>query len=245
MNAPVHSGPAPRYQRYRAYVDYINDRCAQPGVRAALRSGVRRTPEQAPRMHAAVAVWVPERASPAEERAYYAVASLIAAQPRSARDQQRQAGNHAGAPPEDDPAQPRRPRSLGDALARLNARSHEAENPESSDGDTPATGAARRRGDDGTASAALSPMERRLHLLTRQGLDGLHRHLPAMIRQLRTRQVEVDWAQLLDDLAHWPLDRDKITKRWLQDYYRTTISAAGTSTAADKHDEHISGSDEE
>jgi CRISPR system Cascade subunit CasB len=62
--------------------------------------------------------------------------------------------------------------------------------------------------------------ERRLNLLTRQSLDGLHRHLPASALYLRGLGVPVDWAQLLDDLIAWPRHSGQISRRWLQDFYR-------------------------
>lgn len=189
--------------RYDRYVKDIQQRCASDaGTRSALRSGLRRRPEQAYRMHAIVARWLSENVTASEERAHYTVAALIGDQPPAARTM-----------PTDDPTEAavtpppvRRRTSLGHALAELQLKQRAGKGP--SDADRPGDG--------------LTSLEQRLHLLTRQGLDGLHRHLPAMVGRLRGSQVPIDWAQLLDDLARWPVDHDRIAKRWLQDFYRST-----------------------
>ncbi|BAJ32231.1 MULTISPECIES: type I-E CRISPR-associated protein Cse2/CasB [Kitasatospora] len=65
-----------------------------------------------------------------------------------------------------------------------------------------------------------SSAETRLNLLSRQSVDGLHRHLPGAVRQLREAGAPVDWAQLLVDLARWRRYGGEIKRRWLQDFYR-------------------------
>jgi CRISPR system Cascade subunit CasB len=65
----------------------------------------------------------------------------------------------------------------------------------------------------------LSTAESRLNLLTRQSVNGLHRHLPATIGYLRGLDVPVDWARLLNDLIGWPTRSGRISRRWLQDFY--------------------------
>lgn len=62
--------------------------------------------------------------------------------------------------------------------------------------------------------------EARLNLLTRQSLDGLHRHLPGSVRLLRNTGTPIDFAVLLHDLAAWPGSSKTISRRWLQDFYR-------------------------
>ena len=62
------------------FVRVIATTCAaNPGDRAALRSGLRRPPEDAPRMHRLVAPWLPDDPYRNRERALYTVASLIGA----------------------------------------------------------------------------------------------------------------------------------------------------------------------
>lgn len=62
--------------------------------------------------------------------------------------------------------------------------------------------------------------ESRLNLLTRQSVNGLHRHLPASVNYLCSVGVDVDWAQILDDLSKWRTDSGRISRLWLQDFYR-------------------------
>ena len=186
--------PAPldKPDRFVARVQQlIND----PGIRAALRSGLGRTPERAVRMHAVVAPWLPDGTATATERAYYAVAALIASGPRS----QTQPGSPVVAADEG-----------ADGAAGTTA--------------TSVTSSDRRyTGNFGAALAhaarteVLDPdsAERYLHLLVRQRVDGVHRHLPRIVRRLQGRGVPIDWGQLLHDLAGWGARHDEIAKRWL------------------------------
>ncbi|WP_244315530.1 type I-E CRISPR-associated protein Cse2/CasB [Streptomyces albidochromogenes] len=168
-----------------------------PGARSALRSGLRKDLDSVRRMHRLIAPWLPEPRTEDVERAYYAIAAMIAAQPRSAL-----------AVPADGPLQP--------------------------DEELAATGrAGRRRASLGAAFAAavtegpgrekemrVGTAESRLNLLTRQSVNGLHRHLPSAVGYLRSLGVEVDWAQLLDDLGDWRKHSGRISRTWLQDFYR-------------------------
>lgn len=198
------------YLRYRKYTDFIQHRCRQPGTRAALRSGLRRTPEQAPRMHAVVAARVPSWVDAAEERAYYTVAALIAGQPRAGRDNSEPQPEVAEQQDGDAETRPQ-PRSLGQALAELEIKTRKRDR---ADAET------QRGRNDADTSAAMSPLERRLHALSRQSVDGVHRQLAPIVLRIRGAEVPVDWAQLLADLVRWRLDQDRVTKRWLQDFYR-------------------------
>ncbi|MGW5679792.1 type I-E CRISPR-associated protein Cse2/CasB, partial [Streptomyces sp. NPDC003860] len=65
-------------------------------------------------------------------------------------------------------------------------------------------------------------LEARLHLMARQDLDGLHRMLPSVLRQVdAVDTVLVDYACLLKDLLAWRWRRDSVATRWLTDHYRT------------------------
>ncbi|QNP75285.1 type I-E CRISPR-associated protein Cse2/CasB [Streptomyces roseirectus] len=206
---------AARRRRLLEFTGEIEELCRDdPGARTALRTGLRRDLDHVPRMHRFIARWLPRDSSEAEQRAYYAVAAMIAAQPRSRYPD-----------PDDEPGT--------DPQQETSA---EQEPPESAgqesqaDGDSPA---AERYGASLGRAFALavyeSPerertmreaaAEARLNLLTRQSLGGLHRHLPASVGYLRELDVPVDWAQLLSDLASWPAYCDRIARRWLQDYY--------------------------
>lgn len=197
------TGPAPaqpttsgeQQERREKFIQFVQRMCLQPGHRSALRSGLGRRPEQAPRMHALVARWVSSDRGDIEW-AYYTVAALIAAQPPSARDDASSDDQPEAELPTEasaDHADKVRFDNLGRTLALAVAKNQMTA--------------------DGT--------EKRLHLLTRQPVDGLHRHLPALVRHLRTDNVPINWVQLLDDLSRWRYQRDRVAKRWLQTYYRT------------------------
>ncbi|SDD87783.1 type I-E CRISPR-associated protein Cse2/CasB [Glycomyces harbinensis] len=63
--------------------------------------------------------------------------------------------------------------------------------------------------------------EATLHLLTRQQRATVARSLPALARQLQRADAAIDWARLVDDLAGWDRDRDRIATRWLEHFYQT------------------------
>jgi CRISPR type I-E-associated protein CasB/Cse2 len=181
------------------------------GTRAALRRALRHPPDsaQARNVHRIVAPYLPDRTEPATERAFYAVASMIAAQPRSARDAERVEidtqsaegpGDDAVAESGGDRVEDNSGKSLGRILGRATA----------------------------LGTVKFDSMEKHLHLLCRQQLHGVHQHLPRLVLRLRAELVEIGWAELAVDLANWPYRRDRITKRWLQDFYRThnAITAA-------------------
>ncbi|MEU9198516.1 type I-E CRISPR-associated protein Cse2/CasB [Streptomyces sp. NPDC048332] len=188
----------PREGRSRAFTSWVVQLSREdPGARSALRSGLRKDLDSVRRMHRLVAPWLPESRSEDMERAYYAVAAMIAAQPRSAT-----------AVPEGTP-------ESRDAV------------------ETPSGTARRRRASLGTAFAAAvtegpgrekemrtGTAESRLNLLTRQSVNGLHRHLPGTVGYLCSVGVDVDWAQILDDLGNWRKASGRISRTWLQDFYR-------------------------
>ncbi|MGW7045128.1 type I-E CRISPR-associated protein Cse2/CasB [Streptomyces avermitilis] len=133
-----------------------------------------------------------------EQQAYYAVAAMIAAQPRTTHTSPEAALEAAGASQSPQPAPaPRYGTSLGLAFALAVTASPGRE----------------REMRESTA-------ESRLNLLTRQSANGLHRHLPAAVGYLREVGVPIDWAQLVADLIAWSLHSGRISRRWLQDYYR-------------------------
>jgi CRISPR system Cascade subunit CasB len=65
-------------------------------------------------------------------------------------------------------------------------------------------------------------IEPRLQLVARQDLDGLYRQLPRLILYLRGKQVRIDWAVLIRDLARWGHQPKQVAKEWMQSYYRTS-----------------------
>ncbi|MFD8342323.1 type I-E CRISPR-associated protein Cse2/CasB [[Kitasatospora] papulosa] len=201
---PQQSG-LPRAGRSRAFTNWIIQVSSEdPGARSALRSGLRKDLDSVRRMHRLVAPWLPEPRSEDVERAYYTVAAMIAAQPRSALvvPQDATFGPDRSGEPVAAPHARRRRASLGTAFALAVAE-----------------GPGREK--EMRAGAA----ESRLNLLTRQSVNGLHRHLPASVGYLRSLGVEVDWAQLLDDLSGWRRQSGRISRTWLQDFYRVRNKA--------------------
>ncbi|MGW0855101.1 type I-E CRISPR-associated protein Cse2/CasB [Streptomyces sp. NPDC002690] len=209
----------PRVGSPHAFTDWVSQVSRDdPGARSALRSGLRKDLDSVRRMHRLVAPWLPEGRSADVERAYYAVAAMIASQSRSALT-----APDTEKSTDDDPV-----RTGGEQM--------------------PATSVRRRRVSLGTAFATAvadgpgrekemraGTAESRLNLLTRQSVNGLHRHLPASVGYLRSLDVDVDWAQLLDDLSHWRRNSGRISRTWLQDFYR--LRAKDAARQADEADE--------
>jgi CRISPR system Cascade subunit CasB len=218
-----------------------------PGDRAALRRTVGKSPADpaAAGAHRIVAPSLGFLPDPAEvgmspgmrrqvegiERAFYAVAALIAAQPRDARDE------HVAADRALDPAA----ESAGDGEASA-APDPVVTSPEGSDPAPSSPGA----GPDGTPEqpagsrgrnlgrclaeainrrperereALYRTFEPRLRLLCRQDVDGLNRHLPRLARHLRSTDVDIDWVRLTVDLAQWGSSADQVAKTWLRSFY--------------------------
>ncbi|MEU6534571.1 type I-E CRISPR-associated protein Cse2/CasB [Streptomyces sp. NPDC047000] len=208
--------PPTRLDVYRRYVTWIDETCAKdPGARVALRRGLRRGLDDVQGLHRLVAGWLPDNCSPAEERAFYAVAAMIADRPRhsfTTGEQEPDTGEEAGDAGGETATmaktavgQERQVRVRRDSLGAAFARAVPAR--------------------PGQPGVRLETAEARLNLLTRQSLEGLHRHLPGSIRLLRTADTGIDFAVLLDDLASWPRYSKTISRRWLQDFYRLRRAA--------------------
>jgi CRISPR system Cascade subunit CasB len=175
-----------------------------PGDRSLLRHSLGKAPEEvAVGVHRIIVPLLPKDAAddPYVERAYYAVAALIASQQRQARDladseeapEDKADTTVPGNAADQEPAHPGRPRhNLGYSLARA---VHEGGNAKS--------------------------LEARLQLLARQDAEGVYRHLPRLILQLRGDQVRVDWGVLAHDLARWGRHPRLVAKEWAQEFYRT------------------------
>jgi CRISPR system Cascade subunit CasB len=185
-------------ETYGKFVQHITQVCKRdPGRRAALRRGLGRPPEQAYTMHATIAPWLPNRPNRATEHAYYAVAAMIADHPSSN-------GQVA----------------ISDGIADSQNGGQSSE---------PAGETSTRQSLGGLLGQAVclpgralkkDTAEKRLHMLVRQNLSGIHRHLPGVVRHVGVLGVPIDWPQLIADLSQWTTDRDRIAKRWLQDFYR-------------------------
>lgn len=213
------ASPKKHIDKYDNFVQHVMKICReQPGRRSALRRGVGRTPEQSYGTHAIVSPWFDGADSSRrydainpEEYALYSVAGMIAAQTRSGRDplgdetEDLETDPEHGAEPGEATSETGngtravRRRTLGTALGLAVGKEHQA----------------RRAIGEETA-------EKRLHLLVRQDLHGVHRHLPRVVRHIGLLDVPIDWAQLIDDLRRWtPNGQRFVAKAWLQDFYRT------------------------
>ncbi|MDQ0986673.1 type I-E CRISPR-associated protein Cse2/CasB [Streptomyces sp. V2I9] len=218
---PQQSGTA-RRSHERAFTTRVEQVCStDPGARSALRSGLRKDLDSVRRMHRLIARWLPERRSPDVERAYYAVAAMIAAQPRSALA----SAGHA----DDGPVQPG-----GQELTGSAPRRHRT-----SLGTAFATAVTEGPGREKEMRAGTA--ESRLNLLTRQSVNGLHRHLPSSVGYLRSLGVEIDWAQLLDDLGSWRTRSGRISRTWLQDFYRLRNEEAAHQADEADEQEQVAG----
>ncbi|WP_329612655.1 type I-E CRISPR-associated protein Cse2/CasB [Streptomyces brevispora] len=205
---------APARRDSRSFTTRIEELCRKdPGARSALRSGLGKDLDAVPRMHRPVAPWLPEPRSADVERAYYAVAAMIASQPRSARNAPDDTTEPVTAADDEPGTVVRRyGESLGTAFAT-----------------------AVTEGPGREKEMRAGTAESRLNLLTRQSVNGLHRHLPASVGYLRSLGVDIDWAQLLDDLGRWRTHSGQISRRWLQDFYR--LRAKNDAARADRADE--------
>lgn len=199
-----------------------------PADRSVLRHALGRSPQEAPLgVHRIVVPFLPRpprdrkeaRRYEAAERAYYAVAALIASQPRSAREE---AGTR----------NTQEPRSDGESC------------PDGADSTSVVQRHWRNLGyslahavDQGAKEKSL---ENHLQLLTRQDADGLYRHLPRLVLQLRGDQVHIDWGVLIYDLIRWADDPRLVAKEWAQSYYRERLTADWTEKQAKPDEGHDS-----
>ncbi|MFE7379461.1 type I-E CRISPR-associated protein Cse2/CasB [Streptomyces zhihengii] len=192
---PATAPPATARRGSDAFVAHVHHLCQSTQARAALRRGLGLPVERCNTMHRYLVPWLRDHDDPHHadvRRAHYAVASLIAARPRAARDT---VPDHAGI------SWFQRPNlgaSLGQGVAAKVMKGNSAESS--------------------------------LHLMTRQSADAIHPSLPALIRQLQSSGIAVDWAVLLEDLAWFNRSRDRIATRWLEDYFRTSTRTTDPDT---------------
>lgn len=64
-------------------------------------------------------------------------------------------------------------------------------------------------------------VERRFNALLDSRFENLYRTLPPLIRLLKSKNVKVNWARLLNDLKQWqyPDSRHEVQRRWAQDFW--------------------------
>ncbi|MGW8884286.1 type I-E CRISPR-associated protein Cse2/CasB [Streptomyces sp. NPDC055749] len=219
FQAPEPSKRPSKHARYAAFTFRIERLCrTDPGARAALRAGLRRDLDhpRARAMHRLLTPRLPDGCDDKTAQAHYTVAALIAAQPR-----------HTFAPDQEDDEDTADEQGAvkSQVLQRDGEPDEEAAPPEPTPYG-PSFGAT--LGHAVTAKGAsmrMSAAESRINLLTRQSLRGIHLHLPAAVNQVRTTDATIDWGQLLADLVDWPYQSGRISRRWLQDFYRITARA--------------------
>jgi CRISPR system Cascade subunit CasB len=221
-----------RPNRFQSYVRWVQATCGNdPGARMTLRKGLGRGLDDVRYvrgMHRLVTRWLSRGGDTpeAEQRAYYAVASLIAAQPRHSFTK-------------DEPELETSPETPDDAAPPAD-REDDQRDSTSGNARGESLGVAFAKAvlaGGGNREMRMSTAETRLHLLTRQSLDGLHRHLPSTVRFLRDAGAPIDYARLMADLADWPARQGRISRRWLQDFYshyaKSKNEAANAADAAE------------
>ena len=82
----------------------------------------------------------------------------------------------------------------------------------------PTFGAALRRAADRYAEKTI---ETRLLALSRATPDqALYQQIPALLRMLDSAGAIPSYTALKRDLLRWPTSRDKVVRRWMEEYYR-------------------------
>lgn len=187
---PPKTAKQQRIERCDAFVSYVLGLCRDKKSQADLRTGLGLSVERCNYLHRYLVPRLPQEGQPADVRRAHYAVAALIA------GRPRSARDADAAMVEFSDAQPvqewwKRP-NLGASLAH--AVNKQALKPASAEGD--------------------------LHLMTRQRSDAIHPRLPALTRHLLNSGVRVDWAVLLDDLAWWNQDRDRIATRWLESYFR-------------------------
>ncbi|MFB7900473.1 type I-E CRISPR-associated protein Cse2/CasB [Streptomyces xiamenensis] len=237
------SARAEQLAPYDAFQKAVSLACRDSGTQQALRRGLAKPVAELPARTQAALLrkgLIPYDLPDRKKQAYYAVAALIAARPRDERESERKEDEAREA----ESATAESPQIPAQTGAAQTPQAVPAPSTPESDGQTALTPAAPTSADPYPAprpawgrslgaclaqaddradpdSDKIRGLEARLHLLVRQDTDGLHRMLPALLRQLGSAGVTADYGRLLHDLIQWPTRRSDITTRWLEDYYRT------------------------
>ncbi len=199
-----------------------------PARRAAVRAALGGEPGEARTFVALgeVSAFLPESSNPAVERAFLTVAAMMCAQPLRPREQDIAAGQANSTP----------------AATKDPARAEQTDLV-SGDSDSASTMSSPRSLGASCAEAVLKrlsrsgTMEARLHALCRANNVGVHRQLPRLVALLRSGLVEVDWAQLIEDLARWDrYSQRHISATWLRDYYRQLNDEPNDTTGKEKNE---------
>ena len=95
-----------------------------------------------------------------------------------------------------------RRRNIGDSLRLLARRHREGRGGEASDD-----------------SLLPDPLKRRMDALLASRSEDLFEHLRHIVRLLKTKEVPVDWDQLLWDLGHWDDVDQRVQWKWSRSFY--------------------------
>lgn len=223
-------------RHYEDYTTAVKDLCTDRGVRRILRDGRGLPVEDCPRlMHRHL---TRATAGHGSRRAHYTVAALMAlADPLSdVRAAWRNPGSGTPEPPDmPGPAGAAGPAPVLAAAVPAAVQAGPSRNPAA---DIPAgtaeagheryrTAVWRRRPNLGVTLAdavnrtGFHPdrTDAHLHLLLKVGDDQLHRRLPSLIRRVLGEGLAPDWPVLLEDLAQYRFDRNRVALRWQDGFY--------------------------
>ncbi|MFF1560979.1 type I-E CRISPR-associated protein Cse2/CasB [Streptomyces sp. NPDC058279] len=202
----------------RRFVTEVIALCAKDKrAQADLRSGLGLPYERCHRLHRHLVRLVPEEVQhPAGRRPYYAVAALIAARSRSAREQEDARAEESAVNAARESAEAA---ALGEATAVPVQGSAGREDAGRDRRERVNLGASLA---EAVNAGVMKPdsAESELHYMARVGSESLNSRLPALLRQFTGRGVFLDWAVLLDDLSWWDRRQDHIATRWLESYFR-------------------------
>lgn len=95
------------------------------------------------------------------------------------------------------------------------------------------------RGTLGTAFATLvaknheskESLERRFTTLLNCHRDDLPTHLRQAISLLRSKEVPIDWRQLLQNIFDWDDDARRVQRAWARDFWRSSTTGEDTNAA--------------
>lgn len=174
----------------------------EPGRRATVRAALGQQPgsPRTFRAYREISTFLPRQPKPWQERAFFEVAAMLCAQPASNRHQEITAADPSNDTSTSADAGTRDQRSLGNSCAQAVNRSRVAER----------------------------SMEDRLHQICRGDAAGAYRQLPRLVHQLRGVGADIDWIELIEDLARWDVARDDIAARWLRGFYRGLTARSAT-----------------
>ena len=72
---------------------------------------------------------------------------------------------------------------------------------------------------------AEKPIEKRLVALLNSHLDDLPKHLQHTIRLLKSKDIPVDWSQLLRDMQNWHREDREIQRSWARGFWKNSHDA--------------------